>query len=186
MFLADHGWLATLGSSYVATPWLGLRRRYCGSSYVATPWLGVNMKEEEEKGYKLREKREGGDFESKNSWESSRSLRRGVMGILCEGNNDFCFCLVGMRKDPKNTTPSPISQPLAPLEPAEYRGLNEFCKRNPSQFQGGFAPDASHEWIQDLERVFRAMGCNDVQKVAYLQNISSNPISTHVQNSANK
>ncbi|KAF1892978.1 hypothetical protein Lal_00008350 [Lupinus albus] len=31
-----------------------------------------------------------------------------------------------------DTTPSPSSQPLAPPEPAEYRGLNEFCKRNPS------------------------------------------------------
>ncbi|KAF1870911.1 hypothetical protein Lal_00030222 [Lupinus albus] len=63
----------------------------------------------------------------------------------------------------QNPAPSPSSQPLAPLESGEYRGLNEFCKRNPSQFQGGFAPDASNEWIQDLDRIFRAMGCNDVQ-----------------------
>ncbi|KAF1877110.1 hypothetical protein Lal_00033560 [Lupinus albus] len=67
----------------------------------------------------------------------------------------------------QNTKPSPNSQLLVPPGPAEYRGLNEFCKQNPSQFQGGFAPDASNEWIQDLERVFRAMGCNDVQKVTY-------------------
>ncbi|KAF1893996.1 hypothetical protein Lal_00003911 [Lupinus albus] len=67
----------------------------------------------------------------------------------------------------QNPVPSPNSQPLVPPGPAEYRGLNEFRKQNPSHFQGGFAPDATNEWIQDLERIFRAMGCSDVQKVTY-------------------
>ncbi|KAF1866075.1 hypothetical protein Lal_00013512 [Lupinus albus] len=40
----------------------------------------------------------------------------------------------------QNTTLSPSSQPLAPTEPTEYRGL---------------------------ERIFRALGCGDVQKVTY-------------------
>ncbi|KAF1859977.1 hypothetical protein Lal_00027824 [Lupinus albus] len=38
---------------------------------------------------------------------------------------------------------------------------------NPSQFQGGFAPDAAIEWVQGLERIFRAMSCSDAQRVAY-------------------
>ncbi|KAF1879620.1 hypothetical protein Lal_00033278 [Lupinus albus] len=63
----------------------------------------------------------------------------------------------------QNTTPSPSSQPLVPPEPAEYRGLGEFCKQKPKQFQGGFAPEAGDEWVQSLERIFRAMGCGDVQ-----------------------
>ncbi|KAF1885924.1 hypothetical protein Lal_00015419 [Lupinus albus] len=67
----------------------------------------------------------------------------------------------------QNTTPSPSSQPLAPTEPAEYRGLGEFCKQRPQQFQGGFAPDAANEWIQSFERIFRALGCGDDQKVTY-------------------
>ncbi|KAF1897831.1 hypothetical protein Lal_00032591 [Lupinus albus] len=37
----------------------------------------------------------------------------------------------------------------------------------PLQFQGGFTADAANEWVQSLERIFRAMGCGDVQKVTY-------------------
>ncbi|KAF1885777.1 hypothetical protein Lal_00008517 [Lupinus albus] len=67
----------------------------------------------------------------------------------------------------QNPTPSPSSQPLVPPEPVEYRGLNEFCKRNPSQFHGGFAPDAALEWIQGMERIFRSMNCSEVHKLTY-------------------
>ncbi|KAF1879822.1 hypothetical protein Lal_00037325 [Lupinus albus] len=65
------------------------------------------------------------------------------------------------------SAPSPSSHPLVPPGPAEYRGLDEFCRRNPSQFQGGFAPDADIEWIQGVERIFRAMNCSEAQKLAY-------------------
>ncbi|KAF1881635.1 hypothetical protein Lal_00039851 [Lupinus albus] len=67
----------------------------------------------------------------------------------------------------QNLAPSPSSQPLVPPGPTEFRGLDEFCRRNPNQFHGGFAPDPANEWIQSLERIFRAMGCGDVQKVTY-------------------
>ncbi|KAF1869772.1 hypothetical protein Lal_00017349 [Lupinus albus] len=60
----------------------------------------------------------------------------------------------------QNPAPSPSSQPLVPPGLAEYRGLDEFYRRNPSQFQGGFAPDATIEWVQGLERIFRAMSCS--------------------------
>ncbi|KAF1863189.1 hypothetical protein Lal_00042492 [Lupinus albus] len=52
-------------------------------------------------------------------------------------------------------------------EPTEYKGLGEFCKQRPQQFQGVFALDAANEWIQSLERIFRALGCGDVHKVTY-------------------
>ncbi|KAF1865910.1 hypothetical protein Lal_00033370 [Lupinus albus] len=67
----------------------------------------------------------------------------------------------------QNHAPSPSSQPLVTPEPAEYRGLDEFCKRNPNQFHGGFAPDAAIEWIQGMERIFRAMNCSEAQKLTY-------------------
>ncbi|KAF1872259.1 hypothetical protein Lal_00028165 [Lupinus albus] len=67
----------------------------------------------------------------------------------------------------QNPAPSPISQNLVPPGPSEYQGLDEFCKRNPSQFHGGFAPDAALEWIQGIERIFRAMNCSEAQKLAY-------------------
>ncbi|KAF1882477.1 hypothetical protein Lal_00039125 [Lupinus albus] len=67
----------------------------------------------------------------------------------------------------QNPTLSSSSQNLVPPGPTEYRGLDEFCKRNPSQFHGGFAPDAALEWIQGMERIFRAMNCSEAQKLAY-------------------
>ncbi|KAF1865887.1 hypothetical protein Lal_00033345 [Lupinus albus] len=67
----------------------------------------------------------------------------------------------------QNPAPSPSLQPLVPPGPVEYRGLYEFCRRNPSQFHGGFAPDAAIEWIQGMERIFRAMNCSEAQKLAY-------------------
>ncbi|KAF1868258.1 hypothetical protein Lal_00018778 [Lupinus albus] len=68
----------------------------------------------------------------------------------------------------QNPAPSPSSQNLVPPGPAEYQGLDEFCKRNPSQFHGGFAPDAALKWIQGMEKIFRAMNYSEVQKLAYV------------------
>ncbi|KAF1888073.1 hypothetical protein Lal_00024085 [Lupinus albus] len=67
----------------------------------------------------------------------------------------------------QNPAPSLSSHPLVPPGPAEYRGLDEFCRRNPSQFSRGFAPEAAIEWIQGVERIFRAMNCTEAQKLAY-------------------
>ncbi|KAF1870948.1 hypothetical protein Lal_00015248 [Lupinus albus] len=66
-----------------------------------------------------------------------------------------------------NPTIVRVLQPLVPPEPEEYRGLDEFCRRNPSQFHGGFPHDAAIEWIQGIERIFRAMNCLEAQKLAY-------------------
>ncbi|KAF1884431.1 hypothetical protein Lal_00028309 [Lupinus albus] len=67
----------------------------------------------------------------------------------------------------QNPAPSPSSPPLVPPEPADYRGLDEFFKRNPSQFHGGFAPNVALEWIQGMDRIFRAMNCSEAQKLVY-------------------
>ncbi|KAF1862595.1 hypothetical protein Lal_00014135 [Lupinus albus] len=67
----------------------------------------------------------------------------------------------------QNVTPSPNPHPLLPQGSVEYRGLDEFCRRNPPQFEVGFAPGAAYEWIQGLERISRAMGCSDAQKVTF-------------------
>ncbi|KAF1895983.1 hypothetical protein Lal_00046739 [Lupinus albus] len=62
---------------------------------------------------------------------------------------------------------SPNSHPLAPQGPVEYRGLDEFCRRGPNQFHGRFAPDVANEWVQDMEKIFRAMGCAEAKRVTY-------------------
>ncbi|KAF1888803.1 hypothetical protein Lal_00036845 [Lupinus albus] len=68
----------------------------------------------------------------------------------------------------QNPAPSPSTHNLVPPGPAEYQGLDEFCKRKLSQFHGGFAPDAALEWIQGMKRIFRAMNCSEAQKLAYV------------------
>ncbi|KAF1858904.1 hypothetical protein Lal_00008382 [Lupinus albus] len=67
----------------------------------------------------------------------------------------------------QNPAPSPSSQNPVPPGPAKYQGLDEFCRRNPSQFHGGFAPDAALEWTQGMERIFLTMNCSEAQKLAY-------------------
>ncbi|KAF1892049.1 hypothetical protein Lal_00036402 [Lupinus albus] len=80
-----------------------------------------------------------GDFDSKNSWESSRSLRR--------------------------------------ESESERSAQSEFTPFSPTRtdrFQGGFAPDAANKWVQILERIFRAIGCGDVQWVTYASYMLAN------------
>ncbi|KAF1892903.1 hypothetical protein Lal_00039977 [Lupinus albus] len=67
----------------------------------------------------------------------------------------------------QNPAPSPSSQNRVPPGPTDYQGLNEFCKRNPSQFHRGFSPDAALEWIQGIKRIFRAMNCSEAHKSAF-------------------
>ncbi|KAF1881615.1 hypothetical protein Lal_00039831 [Lupinus albus] len=66
-----------------------------------------------------------------------------------------------------NPKPSPNPHPLVPRGPLEYRGFYEFFRRNPTQFQGGFAFDAAIEWIQGVERIFTAMNYTEAQKLTY-------------------
>ncbi|KAF1892982.1 hypothetical protein Lal_00039295 [Lupinus albus] len=65
----------------------------------------------------------------------------------------------------QNAAPNPSSHPLVPPGPAEYPGLDEFW---------GFVPDAANEWVQNLERIFRTMGCCDVQRVTYASYMLAN------------
>ncbi|KAF1892956.1 hypothetical protein Lal_00043229 [Lupinus albus] len=67
----------------------------------------------------------------------------------------------------QNPAPSLSSQNRVPPGPTDYQGLNEFCKRNPSQFHRGFSPDAALEWIQGIERIFRAMNYSEAHKSAF-------------------
>ncbi|KAF1898225.1 hypothetical protein Lal_00032991 [Lupinus albus] len=92
----------------------------------------------------------GGTYEvAKNQTQHSPSYRDAGM------NYDFLLCehMVAALQQVnenlhnlnQNSAPSPSSHPLVPPGPAEYQGLDEFCRRNPSQFHGGFAPDAAIE-----------------------------------------
>ncbi|KAK2427082.1 hypothetical protein QL285_025684 [Trifolium repens] len=43
--------------------------------------------------------------------------------------------------------------------------LERFLKNNPTTFSGGFNPDGAQNWLEDMERIFQAMGCTEQQKV---------------------
>ncbi|KAF1862652.1 hypothetical protein Lal_00013413 [Lupinus albus] len=87
-------------------------------------------------------------------------------GEILEDSRLSESCLAWARND-KLGLLTLVRKNLVPPGPAEYQGLDEFCRRNPSQFHGGFAPDAALEWIQGMERIFWAMNCSEAQKLAY-------------------
>ncbi|KAH1260353.1 hypothetical protein GmHk_02G003496 [Glycine max] len=49
-------------------------------------------------------------------------------------------------------------------EVAEFQGLSEFKRNNPSEFVGGYGPEKADLWIQEMEKIFCAMTCTNRQK----------------------
>src|SRR4030065_2955458 len=47
----------------------------------------------------------------------------------------------------------------------EERRLDIFMRHNPHVFKGRYDPDGAYAWLQGVEKIFRAMATNDVQKV---------------------
>lgn len=52
-------------------------------------------------------------------------------------------------------------------EVAEFQGLSEFRRNNPSEFAGGYGPEKADLWIQEMEKIFCAMTCTNRQKVTF-------------------
>jgi len=48
---------------------------------------------------------------------------------------------------------------------AEERRLDRFMRNKPPNFKGRFNPEGALTWMEGMERIFRAMVTNDVQKV---------------------
>ncbi|KAK7264749.1 hypothetical protein RJT34_32359 [Clitoria ternatea] len=47
------------------------------------------------------------------------------------------------------------------------RRLDLFEKRNPPRFKGGYNPDGAQIWIREIEKIFRALQCNEADKVVF-------------------
>jgi hypothetical protein len=43
--------------------------------------------------------------------------------------------------------------------------MDHFLRYEPPKCKGKYDPDGAQEWIDDIERIFRAMACTDAQKV---------------------
>lgn len=50
---------------------------------------------------------------------------------------------------------------------AEFQGLMEFRRNNPSQFNGEYDPEKAELWIQEMEKIFEAMMCPNERRVTY-------------------
>ncbi|MCI86238.1 putative Ty3/Gypsy polyprotein/retrotransposon, partial [Trifolium medium] len=42
--------------------------------------------------------------------------------------------------------------------------LERFMRHKPTYFTGGYAPDGAIKWIEEVEIIFKAMGCSEVNK----------------------
>lgn len=51
--------------------------------------------------------------------------------------------------------------------PHEFQGLAKFMKNDPSQFSGDSNLDIVDHWIQELEKIFKAMARPENIKVTY-------------------
>ncbi|MCI36886.1 cellular nucleic acid-binding protein, partial [Trifolium medium] len=47
----------------------------------------------------------------------------------------------------------------------EENRLDKFLRNNPPTFKGMYDPEGAQDWLQGVERIFRAMVCTDAQKV---------------------
>ncbi|GAU51659.1 hypothetical protein TSUD_414800, partial [Trifolium subterraneum] len=46
----------------------------------------------------------------------------------------------------------------------DEKRLERFLKHKPSFFTGGYAPEVAVKWVEELEIIFEAMGCSEVNK----------------------
>ena len=47
------------------------------------------------------------------------------------------------------------------------RMLETFLRNHPPTFKGRYDPDGAQLWLKEVERIFRVMQCDDVQKVRF-------------------
>jgi len=50
---------------------------------------------------------------------------------------------------------------------AEVKMLETFMRNHPPTFKGRYDPDGAQTWLQEIERIFRVMQCNEVQRVRF-------------------
>ncbi|XP_061359911.1 uncharacterized protein LOC133303954 [Gastrolobium bilobum] len=50
---------------------------------------------------------------------------------------------------------------------SDYKGLTEFRKHKPSTFRGDYNPEATMEWVKELEKIFLVMDCPNTHRVNF-------------------
>jgi len=49
----------------------------------------------------------------------------------------------------------------------EVKMLETFLSNHPPTFKGRYGPDGAQTWLKEIERIFRVMQCNEVQRVRF-------------------
>jgi len=49
----------------------------------------------------------------------------------------------------------------------EVKMLETFMRNHPPTFKGRYDPDGAQRWLKEIERIFRVMQCNEVQRVRF-------------------
>jgi len=49
----------------------------------------------------------------------------------------------------------------------EVKMLETFLRNHPPTFKGRYDPDGAQTWLKEIERIFRVMQCNEVQRVRF-------------------
>jgi len=50
---------------------------------------------------------------------------------------------------------------------AEVKMLETFLRNHLPTFKGRYNPDGAQTWLKEIERIFRVMQCNEVQRVRF-------------------
>jgi len=50
---------------------------------------------------------------------------------------------------------------------AEVKMLETFLRNHPLTFKGRYDPDGAQTWLKEIERIFRVIQCNEVQRVRF-------------------
>ena len=86
----------------------------------------------------------------------SNSSSSGVEEQLAQAL-EHIVAAMGRQNDLLAQMESSRATPARPDVPDEYRGLSEFRRGNPPQFTGVDGPEAADRWVEELEKIFRAM-----------------------------
>jgi len=60
------------------------------------------------------------------------------------------------------------AQPRARVAPTRPVTMEDFMRRKPAKFTRRAAPNEADAWLRECEKICRAIGCTDVQKLTFV------------------
>ena len=60
------------------------------------------------------------------------------------------------------------AQPRARVAPTRPVTMEDFMRHTPAKFTGKATPDEANAWLRECEKICRAIGCTDAQKLTFV------------------